>query len=104
MTLKIGNSDGVMRSTTSSVPAGSSALTSSVFACMSWSEYGMSASGAKMTETSQAPRIVLERTRRAPSTVRAASSRGRVTASCIIRGERSPACATIWMRGNSTSG
>ena len=37
LTLKIGKSDGVMRSTTSSVPAGSSVRTSSVFACTSWS-------------------------------------------------------------------
>ena len=64
----------------------------------------MSAPGSKSTETSHAPRIVFDRTRRTPSTVRAASSSGRVTASCIMRGERSPECATIWMRGNSTSG
>ena len=37
LTLKIGKSDGVMRSTTSSVPAGSSGRTSSVFAWTSWS-------------------------------------------------------------------
>jgi hypothetical protein len=64
----------------------------------------MSAAGSKITEISDPPRIVFERTRRTPSTVRAASSSGRVTASCIMRGDRSPACATIWIRGNSTSG
>ena len=64
----------------------------------------MSVSGLKSTEISHAPRIVFDVTRRAPSTVRAASSSGRVTASCTRRGERSPAFATITMRGNSTSG
>ncbi len=64
----------------------------------------MSESGLKSTEISVAPRMVFDRTRRTPSTDRAASSRGRVTASCMSRGDRSPDLATMTMRGNSTSG
>ena len=102
--LIIGKSDGVMRSTRISVPAGRSGRTSSTLPCINCSAYGMSASGLKMTEISVAPRIVRDRTRRTPSTSRAASSSGRVTATSMIRGARSPECATMAMRGNSTSG
>jgi len=64
----------------------------------------MSVSGLNRTEISHAPRIVFDVTRRAPRTVRAASSSGLVTANCTSGGERSPAFATMTMRGNSTSG
>ena len=60
--------------------------------------------GTEETESSVAPRIVFERTRRVPSTPRAASSSGRVTPTVIICGDRSPECAMTAMRGNSASG
>ena len=102
--MKMGKIDGVIRSTCSSVPSGSPGFTSSVFPCMSCSAYFMSASELKRIEISVAPRMVFDRTRRTPSTARAASSSGRVTASCISRGDRSPDLATMTIRGNSTSG
>ncbi len=104
LNMKIGNSDGVIRSTWICVPAGSSGFTSSVLLCISCRAYRMSASGLNSTEISVAPRIVRDRTRRTPSTDRAASSSGRVRASCTSRGERSPAFATMTILGNSTSG
>ena len=100
----IGKNDGVMRSTRICVPAGRSGRTSSTLPCSNCSAYGMSASGLKMTDNSAEPRIVRDRTRRTPSTSRAASSSRRVTVICMIRGDRSPECATATIRGNSTSG
>lgn len=100
----IGKNDGVMRSTRTFVPAGMSGLASSNLPCINCSAYGMSASASKTTDSSAAPRIVRDRTRRTPRTSRAASSRGRVTEIIISRGDRSPDCATATMRGNSTSG
>ena len=56
--MKLGKSDGVIRSTWSWVPSGSSPFTSSVLPCMSCRAYFMSASGLKRIEISVAPRIV----------------------------------------------
>ncbi len=102
--LNIGKNDGVMRSTRISVPPGNVGRTSSTLPCSNCSASGMSASALNTTDSSVAPRMVRERTRRTPSTSRAASSSGRVTVIIINRGDRSPECATITMRGNSTSG
>jgi hypothetical protein len=100
----IGKNDGVMRSMRTWVPAGMSLRASSTLPCISCRASIMLVSGLKMTDSSVEPRIVRERTRRTPSTWRAASSSRRVTAIIINRGDRSPECATVTMRGNSTSG
>ena len=56
------------------------------------------------SEISTAPRMVLERTRRTPSTGTSASSSGRVTLRSTISAVASGSVATTTTRGNDSSG
>ena len=106
LTLKIGKSDGVIRSTCELGAGGQRpACTSSIFALHQLqARSGMSASGLKRTEISVAPRIVFDRTRRTPSTVaRRLLERPRHRELHHARREIARVRDDA-MRGNSTSG
>ena len=88
--MNTGKIAGVMRSTWTSAPVGSSPVTSATRFWTCWSATIMSADGSNCAEISAAPRILRERTRRIPGTLITASSTGRVTVSIIDCGGSVP--------------
>ncbi len=100
----IGKSDGVMRSTSISSPAGSSPMTRFTRACVCSSADCMSVSSANVMFTSVPPRMARDCTRVTPATTLTASSMGRVMLNSTCRAPSAEPFTTTVMRENTSSG
>jgi hypothetical protein len=96
--------DGVMRSACSTVPGGRSPRASFARPLTWASARAMSVPEANVTDTSDVPRIVRDRSCVTPGTDDSAASSGRVTVAAVRSAAASPERATTTMRGKSISG
>src|SRR4029434_7265144 len=99
-----GKISGVIRSICICVSAGRSPVISATRFCTICSATTMLVDGSNCAEISDAPRMLLERTRRIPGTDMTTCSIGLVTINDIDCGGSVPECATMTMRGNCKGG